>query len=69
MAFIDRHKISDKWVKDTYVIVDIPIAGFPVFKVQKVSDSSVTKTFHRNLLLPFSAIPGTSRVNEYPLVL
>ena len=65
MAFKGRHKISDKWVKDPYVIVDIPIAGIPVFRVQKESDSSITKTLHRNLLLPFSAIPGTSQVNEY----
>ena len=64
VAFKGRHKISDKWVKDPYVIVDIPIAGIPVFRVQKESDSSVTKTLHRNLLLPFSAIPGTSQVND-----
>ena len=63
VAFKGRHKISDKWVKDPYIIVDIPIAGIPVFRVQKESDSSVTKTLHRNLLLPFSAIPGTSQVN------
>ena len=64
VGFKGRHKISDKWVKDPYVIVDIPISGIPVFKVQKESDSSVTKTLHRNMLLPFSAIPGTGQVDE-----
>ena len=63
VAFKGSHKISDKWVKDPYVVVDIPIAGIPVFKVQKESDSSVVKTLHRNLLLPFSAIPRISQVD------
>ena len=64
VAFKGRHKISDKWVKDPYVVVDIPIAGIPVFKVQKESDSSVVKTLHRNLLLPISAIPRISQVED-----
>ena len=50
VAFKGRHKISDKWDKDPYVVTDIPIAGIPVFKVQKESDSAVVKTLHRNLL-------------------
>lgn len=64
VAFRGRHKISDKWAKDPYVIIDIPISGIPVFTVQKESDSSVTKTLHRNMLLPFSAIPRTGQVDE-----
>ena len=62
LAFKGRHKISGKWDKDPYVVIDIPIAGIPVFKIQKVSDSAVIKTLHRNLLLPFSAIPRTDQV-------
>ena len=50
------------YIKDPYVVIDIPIAGIPVFKVQKESDSAVVKTLHRNLLLPFSAIPRTDQV-------
>ena len=42
----------------------IPIAGIPVFKVLKESDSSVVKTLHMDLLLPFSAIPGTSQIED-----
>ena len=59
VAFKGRHKISDKWDKDPYVVIDIPI---PVFKVQKEHDSAVVKTLHMNLLLPFSAIPRTDQV-------
>ena len=64
VAFKGRHKISDKWVKDPYVVIDIPIAGVPVFKVQKESDISDVKTLHRNLLLPFSAIPRTNQIEH-----
>ena len=62
LAFKGRHKISGNWNKDPYVVIDIPIAGIPVFTIQKVSDSAVIKTLHRNLLLPFSAIPRTDQV-------
>ena len=64
VAFKGRHKISDKWAKDPYVVIDIPIAGVPVFKVQKESDISDVKTLHRNLLLPFSAIPRTNQIEH-----
>ena len=64
VAFKGRHKISDKWDKDPYVVIDIPIAGIPVFKVQKESDSSFVKSLHRNMLLPFSAISRTSQVED-----
>ncbi|MCG8044919.1 MAG: RNase H-like domain-containing protein [Candidatus Thiodiazotropha endolucinida] len=64
VAFKGRHKISDKWVKEPYIITDIPVSGIPVFKVQKESDSSDTKTLHRNMLLPFSAIPRTADLEE-----
>ena len=64
VAFKGRHKISDKWMKDPYIVIGVPIAGIPVFQVQKESDTSVVKTLHRNLLLPFSAIPKTSQVED-----
>ena len=64
VAFKGRHKISDKWAKDPYVVIRIPIAGVPVFKVQKESDISDVKTLHRNSLLPFSAIPRTNQIEH-----
>ena len=47
-----------------YVVIDIQIAGILAFKVQKASDSTVVKTLHKNLLLPFSAIPRTDQVED-----
>ena len=35
-----------------------------MFKVQKESDGYAVKTLHRNVLLPFSAIPRTSEVED-----
>ena len=64
VAFKGRYKISEKWAKDLYVVIGIPIAGVPVFKVQKESDISDVKTLHRNLLLPFSAIPRTNQIEH-----
>ena len=34
-----------------YVVIDIPIAGVPVFQVHKESDISDVKTLRRTLLL------------------
>ena len=64
VAFKGRHKISDKWIKDPYIVIGVPIPGIPVFQVQKESDTSDVKTLHRNLLLPFSAIPKISQVED-----
>ena len=48
-------------------MVGIPIPGVPVYKVQKESNSRDIKTLHRNMLLPFSAIPMTSQTkNSFP---
>ena len=46
-----RHKIQDKWEPDKYVVVEQPIAGTPVYKVQSVTGDNI-RTLHRNLLLP-----------------
>ena len=58
VVFKRRHKISDKWEKDLYIVIGIPNESVPVFQVQKQSGSKAIKTLHRNMLLPFSAIPG-----------
>ena len=66
VAFKGRHKISDRWMKDPYIVIGIPIPGIPVFEVQKESDSSDVRFLHRNLLLPISAIPQISQVKDLP---
>ena len=45
------HELQDKWEPEEYVVVEQPIAGTPVYKVQPVTGSNI-RTLHRNLLLP-----------------
>lgn len=67
MALKGKHKLADRWDKDPYVVIGIPNKDSPVFKVRKESDESVIKTLHRNMLLPFSAIPGgVSKLTDSP---
>ena len=46
-----RHKLQDKWEPEEYVVVEQPIAGTPVYRVQPVTGGNI-RTLHRNLLLP-----------------
>lgn len=54
-----RSKLSDKWERDPYVIVDMPNPDIPVYKVQKESKKGAIRTLHRNLILPFMSISDT----------
>ena len=58
-----KNKLADKWDKHTYIVIDMPDRTIPVYKVQKESGDSSVKTLHRNMLLPFSVIPGKSEVS------
>ena len=51
VAHKGRHKLQDKWEPEEYVVVEQPIAGTPVYKVQPVTRGNI-RTLHRNLLLP-----------------
>ena len=51
VAHKGRHKLQDKWEPEEYVVVEQPIAGTPVYRVQPVTGGNIT-TLHRNLLLP-----------------
>ena len=51
VAHKGRHKLQDKWEPEEYVVVEQPIAGTPVYKVQSVTGGNI-RTLHRNLLLP-----------------
>lgn len=57
-----KNKLADKWDKHTYVVIDMPDKSIPVYKVQKEFGDSAVKTLHRNMLLPFSVIPGISEI-------
>ena len=51
VAHKGRHKLQDKWGPEEYVVVEQPIAGTPVYKVQPVTGGNI-RTLHRKLLLP-----------------
>ena len=51
VAHKGRHKLQDKWEPEGYVVVEQPIAGTPVYRVQPVTGGNI-RTLHRNLLLP-----------------
>ena len=51
VAHKGRHKLHDKWEPEEYVVVEQPIAGTPVYRVQPVTGGNI-RTLHRNLLLP-----------------
>lgn len=52
-----RQKLADKWEKESYVVIDIPYEGQPVYKVQLETRKGPIRTLHRNLLLPFISLP------------
>ena len=51
VAHKGRHKLQDKWEPEEYVVVEQPIAGIPVYRVQPITGGNI-RTLHRNLLLP-----------------
>ena len=51
VAHKGRHKLQDKWEPEEYVVVEQPIAGTPVYRVQPVTGGNI-RTLHRNVLLP-----------------
>lgn len=59
-----KQKLADKWAKDPYIILSIPNADMPVYKIRKESGQGPIKTVHRNLLLPFMWLPRTQGADE-----
>ena len=51
VAHKSRHKIQNKWEPEEYVVIEQPIAGTPLYKVQPVTGGNI-RTLHRNVLLP-----------------
>lgn len=56
LAFEGKHKLSDKWDEDPYIILRQPNPDMPVFVVQKENGEGRQRTLHRNLLLPIGAL-------------
>ena len=54
-----KHKLADRWSRDVYIVISQPNKDIPVYRVQSECGGPV-RTLHRNMLLPFSAIPISS---------
>ena len=54
-----KNKLADKWEKEVYLVVDQPNKDVPVFVVKREHGRSTRKLLHRNLLLPFMALPAS----------
>ncbi|XP_033744324.1 uncharacterized protein LOC117330212 [Pecten maximus] len=63
MAFEGKHKISDKWEDDEYVVIRQPNPDVPVYVVRKCNGEGKEKTLHRNLLLPIDFLHDTDEVS------
>ncbi|XP_048251763.1 uncharacterized protein LOC124124353 [Haliotis rufescens] len=65
LAFEGKHKLSDKWEEDPYIVLSQPNLGIPVFVVKKENGEGRNRTLHRNLLLPIGSLP-VERIEEEP---
>ena len=54
-----KNKLADKWEKEVYLVVEQPNKDIPVFVVKREHGRSTRKLLHRNLLLPFMALPAS----------
>lgn len=52
VAFDGKHKLSNRWEEDPYVVLSQPNPEIPVFVVKKENGEGRQRTLHRNLLLP-----------------
>ena len=52
VAFEGKHKLSNKWEDEPYVVLRQPNPDIPVYVVRKESGEGRKRTLHRNLLLP-----------------
>ena len=51
LVFDGKHKLSDKWSDEIYVVTEQPNENIPVYKVKTEDSPSSKKTLHRNHLL------------------
>ena len=61
-----KHKLADRWDRDSYVVIGKPDNNIPVYDIQKEFGNGSVKTLHRNMLLPFSAIPSIPELGSIP---
>ena len=54
-----KRKIADRWEKDVYLVVDQPNKDIPVYLLKREHGRGKRRMLHRNLLLPFMALPAS----------
>ena len=54
-----KRKIGDRWEKDVYLVVDQPNKDITVQIVKREHSRGKRRMLHRNLLLPFMALPAS----------
>ena len=52
-----KHKLADIWEAIPYLVKSQPMPDIPVYLVQKENSTNKPRTLHRNMLLPFNALP------------
>ena len=51
VAFDGKHKLSDKWTEEIYIVTEHPNVDRPVYKVKRVDGEGLERILHRNNLL------------------
>ena len=59
-----RHKLADRWSDEVYNVIDQPNPEIPVYVIKQEGRSRVTRTVHRNLLLPINFLPLTDELKK-----
>ena len=59
MGLRGKNKLTDRWDKHSYVVIEMPNEDVTVHKIQRESGDSIVTTLHRNMLLPFSVVPSS----------
>ncbi|KAK3108916.1 hypothetical protein FSP39_018571 [Pinctada imbricata] len=62
VAWDGKHKLSDKWDEDAYIVHSQPNPEIPVYIVHKENDTTQQKTLHRNMLLPIGFLDDTKPI-------
>ena len=52
-----KHKLADIWESSPYIIKSQPMPDITGYLVQKENSNNRPRTLHRNMLLPFNALP------------
>ena len=63
-----KYKLADRWDSNPYVVLEMPNADIPVYKVRRRDKVGPVRCLQRNLLLPFNSVPleTTGEVRKDP---